>query len=149
MDRFSKILRVMPVVLFIIGRWVFDAFSPSISDFAEITLINNSPMITSWQVFYYITLDLSWLLHLLNLRLKENVDNYKSFYSILGLSFLIDIYFNISKIGMDFDEYVVSITNYEQNILTAGLICALLLILLVKILSQLKSLTWLKIKNHA
>ena len=137
MGKYRKILMIAPVVLFIIGRWVFDSFSPSISDFAEITLISDSPKITNWQVFYYVTLNIAWIIHLISLRIDECDDNYKSFYSILGLFFLIDIILNLIKINMNFDEYVISVTNVEQNILITGLISAFLITLFITVLTNI------------
>ena len=138
MGQIRKISMIAPVVLFIIGRWVFDSFSPSISDFAEITLLSDSPKITNWQVFYYVTLNLAWIIYLINLRIDEYDDDYKSFYSILGLFFAIDIFLNLIKINMRFDEYVISVSNLEQNILITGLISALLINLFIIILTNIK-----------
>lgn len=135
MSRGRKIFGITPVVLFIIARWVFDAYSPSLGDFAEITLIDNSPAITNWQVFYYIALDVAWIIYLLYLESEELSKNFKNFYWILTVSFSIDIFINTLKIGMDFEEYVVSIGDIEQNILVTGLISAILIVFLFKVIN--------------
>lgn len=134
----NKILNIFPVVLYVIGRWFFDTYSPSINDYAIITLINDSPKITNWQVFYYVVLNFAWFFYLIMLRIYEYSSNYRFLYLILGIGFGIDIILNLSKIGLKFTDYVVSINNIEQNVLIISLTTSLLIILLLKILKCLR-----------
>jgi hypothetical protein len=145
MNILRKISIALPVVLFIIGRWVFDTYSPC---------IDNSPTVTSWQISYYIMLNVAWLVYLVRIYWDEFNDDYKFFYWILGVSFFVDIIINLLKINMSFTEYVESMTNVEQNILISGMMSALFVILMIKLLKPInfkkhtrKILTFLNIKK--
>lgn len=135
MRRFNKILKIIPVSIFIIGRYIFDA-SPSLSDYAQIILISDSPIITNWQVFYFVMLDVSWLTYLMALRYNEFNDDYILFYYTLGFSFIVDIIINLMKINLNFTDYIVSISSIEQNILISGMMSAILIVFLIKILNS-------------
>lgn len=108
---------LIPLCLFITVQAVYDFFG----------LIQN----TNWSIFYYTGQYASWLL--LIILLKKPRDNTKKIpYFVLASGLFIYIGIELSRLGMNYEQYYLSVNEYEKCIIPISVIISGLTYFIVK-----------------
>lgn len=101
----SKLL--IPICFFILGQFIYDIFG----------VIQN----TNWSIYYYTMQYSAWLL--LVIILDKPYDIIKKIpYFVLASGLIVYIVIELSKIGMDYKEYYLSVNEFNQFILPITII---------------------------
>jgi hypothetical protein len=97
------------IVIFILNNTLFDLI--------------NIPQSTHLSISFFAIMYFSFLL----LCVNEWLRNKGMFNIIIGFGFTVKIFLELSKWHMPYKEYMLSVNNYEKNLLFAFLLIALLL----------------------
>ena len=105
-------LSQIAIGLFVVNNTAFDLIN-----------ISNS---TRLSIMYFAIMYLCFMLICLDEALKVN--KLFSFSSVMGMAFTVRILWELSKWNLIFNDYIVSVNNYEKGLLFAFLTISLILI---------------------
>lgn len=98
---------LIPLCLFVTVQVVYDFFG----------LIQN----TNWSIFYYTGQYASWLLLVILLKKPLTITK-KIPYFVLASGLLIYIGIELSRLGMSYEQYYLSVNEYEKAIIPVSII---------------------------
>lgn len=102
-----KAKHILPIAVFIIIQAVYDFLAP----------VQN----TNWSIFYYTGLYVSWIIFLFVTPFSRVfIKNLPKFVMIGGL--ILYVMQQLSKIGMDYEKYYLSVNDFEACIAPIALI---------------------------
>jgi len=108
---------LIPVALFVVCQTAYDNFAPLQS--------------TNWTIFYFASMYFSWflMLYLLpkGIKLSQKIP-----YFILEGGILLYLFKILLKYNMGYQEFMVSVNNYEANLLIVCVIISCLTIYIFK-----------------
>lgn len=112
-----KVLSYIPISMYVIVNAVYDFFHTSDS--------------THWSIFYFVGIYLSLLLW----TIREALSDLQAFlfFGSLGLGISIRMKIEIDKWNLPYEQYRISISDLEGDILIASLTIAVLLVVVHKI----------------
>lgn len=111
----KELRNILPIALFVVVQFAYDNFAPLRS--------------TNWSIMYFSAQHLTFLLLSINLSYGMNFKKSIPYYA-LASGFGFHVIRNISKINMDYEKFMISINNYEANLLLNLYIIVTLLIVL-------------------
>ena len=93
---------LIPISFFIVCQAIYDFYAPSQN--------------TNWSIFYFSSQYLSWVLLLIIIPSYKNIiKNIPKFVMIAGLMIYIGI--ELSKIGLGYEEYYLSVNSFQACVL--------------------------------
>lgn len=118
-----KIIRYIPISIFIWIATIYDIYSPKI----DIVISNSSISNTRWSIFYFVIVYVAWLVHCMTEASKTNWFFFGGLSGVLLLRIILDL----QKWWMDYEEYLISVTQFERQLLVISWTCITLISIIV------------------
>jgi hypothetical protein len=118
MSERQKILNTLPMLIFIIGQFFYDWLAPTEH--------------TKWSIIYFSLSHIGFLLVTIH-----NIIYFKGYYKLfnIGLAFGFVLYIarQLTKWNMSYENYRISVNDFEQDVMISSVIAIVSIIIFIKL----------------